>query len=225
MKNNQSCIVVFSGGQDSTVCLYWALQKFESVEAVFFDYGQRHLIERESALKIAELKNIPLKIFNLQFFKEMGGNSLIDKEAPITQKAGELPNTFVPGRNLLFLTQAASYAYTKDIHHLVTGVCETDYSGYPDCREATIQSLAQTLSLGLDTQMTLHTPLMHLNKKETVQLGIKLKASEALAFSHTCYEGSFPPCGACPSCLLRAKGYKQANECDPLIERAKLTKK
>lgn len=229
---NRDCLVVFSGGQDSTTCLHWALRTFRSVEAIFFDYGQRHASEQQAAETIAERLGIRLRVFRLDFFTQMGGNALIDSTLSIEAESspGSLPNTFVPGRNLIFLTYAASYAYTLGIRDLVTGVCQTDYSGYPDCRDETILSLEKALSLGLgwSTQdfsdrpekgLTLHTPLMFQSKADSVRWAVELGAIDSLAFSHTCYEGSFPPCGKCPSCLLRQKGFAEAGVEDPLQKR------
>ena len=220
------CLVVFSGGQDSTTCLHWALQRFNKVETVFFDYGQRHRIEMESAIRIAKNNQVPLRIFRLDVFQEIGGNALIDSgmaiEMPEAAVSPALPNTFVPGRNLIFLTYAASYAYTRGITDLVTGVCQTDYSGYPDCRASTMHALEKALGLGLDLdgKLRIHTPLMYLTKAETVQLAEKEGAMESLAFSHTCYEGKFPPCGVCPACLLRQKGFDEARIADPIFKRS-----
>jgi 7-cyano-7-deazaguanine synthase len=216
--NNNKALVVFSGGQDSTTCLHWAINKYESVEAIFFDYGQRHLIELESAKRIAELNEIPLKVLKVDTLKQLGGNSLTD-DIEIDTQEGELPNTFVPGRNLIFLTYAAAFAYQKGISHLVTGVCETDYSGYPDCRLSTMKSLEKTLNLGMESNFKIHTPLMDLDKKETVLLAIKEKAIQSLTWSHTCYEGQYPPCKKCPSCILRAKGFSEAGIIDPIFQR------
>ncbi len=229
-------LVVFSGGQDSTTCLHWARKSFKSVEAIFFDYGQRHAAEKKAAELIAEHLSIPLKVFRLDFFSEMGGNALVDSQFAIETEvetnsdAGNLPNTFVPGRNLIFLTYAASYAYMRGIRDLVTGVCQTDYSGYPDCRDATMRSLESALSLGLgwslpasekapliDRSLKIHTPLMFKTKAESVLWAVELGAMESLALSHTCYEGLKPGCGKCPSCILRAKGFFEAGISDPLL--------
>ena len=237
----RACLVVFSGGQDSTTCLHWALREFQSVVAVFFDYGQRHAAERSAAEAIAARLNVPLRIFRLDFFRELGGNALVDAslaiaaESPVPAGApgSGLPNTFVPGRNLIFLTYAASYAYTLGIRDVVTGVCQTDYSGYPDCRDATLRSLEKALALGLDwsepgvskaepgREFTLHTPLMFLSKAESVRWAVELGAMESLALSHTCYEGAFPPCGTCPACVLRQRGFAEAGEEDPLLTRSR----
>jgi len=210
-------LVVFSGGQDSTTCLYWAYERFASVETLSFDYGQRHLIELDAARQIAALRGTPHTVLNLSGFAGIKGNALTDTVAVESGTESSLPTTFVPGRNLIFLTYAAAFAYTKGISSLVTGVCETDYSGYPDCREETIRSLTATLNLGMGAAFQIHTPLMHLTKAETVQLAVEVGALEALAFSHTCYEGAAPPCNVCPACLLRAKGFFEAGIEDPLL--------
>jgi 7-cyano-7-deazaguanine synthase len=221
----RDCLVVFSGGQDSTTCLHWALGAFRKVEAVFFDYGQRHAAEQRSARAIAERLGVPLKVFRLDFFREMGGNALLDPALPIADATGSggLPNTFVPGRNLIFLAYAASHAYARGISDLVTGVCQTDYSGYPDCRDATIRALESALALGLDRPgFAVHTPLMFKSKAESVLWARELGALESLALSHTCYEGAFPPCGECPACRLRSRGFAEAGVEDPLLARARI---
>ena len=230
-KLNRAALVVFSGGQDSTTCLHWALETFASVEAVFFEYGQRHATEERAAQEIARRLGIPLRRFRLDFFRELGGNSLTDATMPIEADGapGGLPNTFVPGRNLLFLTQAASYAYTRGIRDVVTGVCQTDYSGYPDCRHDTLRALQHALHVGLGWPernagragaFRIHAPLMFRTKAESIHLARRVGALESLAFSHTCYEGVFPPCGKCPACVLRAKGFAEAGIEDPLVGRA-----
>lgn len=220
-------LVVFSGGQDSTTCLHWALREFRSVRAVFFDYGQRHAAEQQAAAAIAARLEVPLRVFRLDVFRELGGNALTDASIAIEAQpeGAALPNTFVPGRNLIFLAHAASYAYTLGIRDLVTGVCQTDYSGYPDCREETIRSLEKALGLGLDLagpgrELAIHTPLMYMTKAESVRWAAELGALESLALSHTCYEGAYPPCGGCPACLLRRKGFEEAGIEDPLAVRA-----
>lgn len=220
----RDALVVFSGGQDSTTCLHWALREFRSVRTVFFDYGQRHSAERKAAAAIADRLKVPLRVFNLDVFRELGGNALLDSSIAIeaAPSAGGLPNTFVPGRNLIFMTHAASYAYTLGIRDLVTGVCQTDYSGYPDCRQETMQSLEKALGLGLDwaepgRELRIHTPLMFKTKAESVRWAAELGALESLALSHTCYEGKIPPCGKCPACQLRAKGFSDAGIPDPLL--------
>ena len=216
-------LLVFSGGQDSTTCLYWALNQYgtDNVIVLTFDYGQRHRVELQCAEKIASLAGVEHTILPIDTLSVLGGNALIDNmkiESKPDSKTG-LPNTFVPGRNLIFLTYAAAFAYQRGIQDIVTGVAQTDYSGYPDCREETMQALQQAINLGMESDITIHTPLMHLSKKETVELANRLGAMEAMAYSHTCYEGVQPPCGNCPACVLRARGFQEAAIEDPLITR------
>ena len=217
-----TALVVLSGGQDSTTCLYWALDRFGAgrVEAVTFDYGQRHRIELACAAKVASRAGVPHTVLPINTFTAFGGNALTDAAIPVQTDAVPatgLPNTFVPGRNLIFLTFAAALAYQHGLHDLVTGVAQTDYSGYPDCRQATLQALEQALRLGMDYVVTIHTPLMFKSKAETVLLARDLGALPALADTHTCYYGQRPPCGECPACKLRAKGFAEAGIADPLI--------
>lgn len=217
---NDRALVVFSGGQDSTTCLYWAFDRFgkHNVTAITFDYGQRHRIELECAQEIARRAGTPHVVLPIDTLQVLGGNALTDDDVQITTtEDASLPNTFVPGRNLIFLTYAAAYAWQHDISHLVTGVAQTDYSGYPDCRQETMDALAKTLCLGMEREFVIHTPLMHLSKKETVLLAAGVGAVEAMALTHTCYEGQRPPCGACPACILRAKGFAEAGVADPLV--------
>lgn len=213
-------LVVLSGGQDSTTCLYWAIDRFgkENVETLTFDYGQRHRIELECAAAIARYAGVPNQVLPINTFAALGGNALTDHDVAVEPAAAsDLPNTFVPGRNLVFLTFAAAYAWRQGIDHLVTGVAQTDYSGYPDCREDTIAAMQNALQLGMESGVEIHTPLMHLSKKDTVKLLKDLGGLEALALSHTCYEGMRPPCGRCPACLLRARGFAEAGLPDPLL--------
>ena len=212
--------VVLSGGQDSTTCLYWAIERFgrENVEAVTFDYGQRHRIELDCARIVSRDAGIRQTELSINTFEELGGNALTDDDIEVAAGAdGELPTTFVPGRNLVFLTFAAAHAWQRGVSNIVTGVAQTDYSGYPDCRQETIDSLSHTLQLGMDRAFVIHTPLMNLSKKETVLLAESLGAIDAMAQTHTCYEGQRPPCGQCPACLLRAKGFAEAGIIDPLV--------
>ena len=216
----QKALVVLSGGQDSTTCLYWAIDRFgrNNVETLTFDYGQRHRIELDCAAAIAKFAGVPNRLLPIDTFTALGGNSLTDDDIPVQEaESGSLPNTFVPGRNLIFLTFAAACAWQRGIANLVTGVAQTDYSGYPDCREETMAALQEALRLGMESGVTIHTPLMHLSKKETVELIRDLGGLDALALSHTCYEGQRPPCGRCPACLLRAKGFAEAGVDDPLL--------
>ena len=215
--------MVLSGGQDSTTCLYWALSEFGAgqVKALTFDYGQRHRVELKSAATIAGLAEVPHRILPIDTFTALGGDALTDPdiEVPGEVSSEELPTTFVPGRNLIFLTYAAAYAYQHEVGNLVTGVAQTDYSGYPDCREATIKSLEATIALGMEYPIRILTPLMFKTKAETIQLAQECGAMTALSYSHTCYKGSVPPCGQCPACVIRAKGFAEAGVPDPLIER------
>lgn len=218
---SEKAIVVFSGGQDSTTCLYWAINRFgvENVSALTFDYGQRHRIELRSAAAIASLAGIEHTVLPIDTFTALGGNALTgDIDVATGNAPGEaLPNTFVPGRNLIFLTFAAAHAWARGARHLVTGVAQTDYSGYPDCREHTLKALEQALRLGMESDVIIHMPLMHQSKAETVRLAAALGAMEALGLSHTCYNGCKPPCGKCQACILRAKGFAEAGIDDPLI--------
>jgi 7-cyano-7-deazaguanine synthase len=219
---NTQALVVLSGGQDSTTCLYWALDKFgsDAVEAITFDYGQRHRVELGCAARVAEFARVPHTVMPIDTFAALGGNALTDQNIGVQKDADietDLPNTFVPGRNIVFLTFAAAYAWQRNIEHLVTGVAQTDYSGYPDCRQETIEALQLTIRLGMASNVVIHTPLMSLSKKETVLLARDLGALEAMALTHTCYEGRRPPCGECPACVLRARGFDEAGIEDPLL--------
>lgn len=219
---NDKALVILSGGQDSTTCLYWALQRFgpDAVESVTFDYGQRHRIELDCARQVARFAGVPNVVLPIDTFAALGGNALTDAAVDVpgtAPPAGDLPATFVPGRNLIFLTFAAAYAWPRAMDHLVTGVAQTDYSGYPDCRRSTIDALQKTLCLGLERDFTIHTPLMALSKRETVLLADDLGALGAMALTHTCYNGRRPPCGECAACVLRAKGFTDAGIADPLL--------
>jgi len=218
-------LVLLSGGQDSTTCLYWALDRFgrDNVSAISFDYGQRHRLELECAAAVAAAAGVSQVCLPIDTFTALGGDALTDADRAVRNDLDDttgLPNTFVPGRNLIFLTFAAAYAYQRDIGHLVTGVAQTDYSGYPDCREATIQAVQESIRLGMESGVEIHTPLMHLSKKETVELARDLDALDAMALTHTCYNGIRPPCGECPACQLRAKGFTEAGVDDPLLTSA-----
>lgn len=225
MTSKKKALVLFSGGQDSTTCLFWAKQNFDEVLAVNIHYGQRHAVEVDAAKKIAELAGVSLIEIQTDVFKSIGDSAMFHPEQDISQahrSSENLPASFVPGRNLLFLTIAAALAYKHDITDIVTGVCQTDYSGYPDCRDHTIKALTVSLGLGMDRPFNIHTPLMFLSKKESVELAYSLAGCwEALAWSHTCYNGKVPPCGECPSCVLRQKGFKEAGVTDPLIIRTR----
>ncbi|MDH3602278.1 MAG: 7-cyano-7-deazaguanine synthase QueC [Candidatus Tectomicrobia bacterium] len=215
-------VCLTSGGQDSTTCLYWAKPRFHPLYALAFDYGQRHRSELNAAQTVCDMADVPLTILTLDILRQLGGSPLIGTDGEISAGGGRggLPNTFIPGRNLLFLTVAAAFAYQREVQDLVTGTCQTDYSGYPDCRENTMQALAHSLTLGMDYAITIHTPLMHLSKAQTVHLAQEVDALHAMAYSHTCYEGVFPPCQRCPACELRIRGFAEAGIADPLLTRA-----
>jgi 7-cyano-7-deazaguanine synthase len=220
--SEQQALVVLSGGQDSTTCLYWAIDRFgrNCVSTLTFDYGQRHRIELECAARIAAHVGVPNTCLPIDTFAALGGDALTDSAIDVdsdTPAADGLPNTFVPGRNLIFLTFAAAFAYQRDIDNLVTGVAQTDYSGYPDCRETTIDALQQALRLGMESNIVIHAPLMNRSKKQTVEMIRDLGGLEAMALTHTCYNGARPPCGECPACVLRAKGFAEAGVSDPLL--------
>lgn len=220
---NDKALVILSGGQDSTTCLFWARARFgsKSVESLTFDYGQRHGVEIECARNVAAFAGVSNVVLPIDTFAALAGNALTDQAVAVPESAdpaGELPATFVPGRNLVFLTFAAAYAWPRGIGHLVAGVAQTDYSGYPDCRRATIDALQTTLALGLERDIKIHTPLMDLSKKQTVLLAEELGAIQAMALTHTCYKGRRPPCGECAACILRAKGFAEAGIADPLTK-------
>ncbi len=219
-------VVVFSGGQDSTTCLYLAKRDFEIVHAITFDYGQRHATEIEAAKAIANLAGVKHVVVDLKCLGVLSASALTRPEIDVTCLPGQLPSTFTPGRNLVFLTLAASYAISHNIDWLVTGVCQTDYSGYPDCRYETMNALEETIRLGNDRpNFHIYTPLMALTKAETVDLaygmrtgfGPYLGAWDALAWTVTCYHGKRPGCGECPACVLRAKGFAEAGRYDPAV--------
>ena len=224
---NSKALVLFSGGQDSTVCLAWALNNFSHVETVGFDYGQRHVSELAARPRLlAGIRtNFPHwaeklgsdHLLPLDTLKAIGGSALTETMT-IEMGANGLPNTFVPGRNVMFLTAAAALGYRRGISDLVGGMCETDFSGYPDCRNETIQATAKALSLGLGQNVRIHTPLMWIDKAATWALAEKLGGRAltelVLEESVTCYEGDRSRrhdwgygCGECPACRLRADGY------------------
>ena len=206
-------LVVFSGGQDSTTCLFWAKREFKEVYALSFRYGQKHEIEVELARKIAEKAKVPFEVMDIPLVGQLGHNSLTDSSMVMDQEVPEkgLPNTFVPGRNMFFLSIAAVYARERGIRHLVTGVSQTDYSGYPDCRDAFIKSLNVTLNLAMDYQFVLHTPLMWIDKAQTWELADQLGVLDLVRNDTlTCYNGiQGDGCGHCPSCKLRNQGLQK----------------
>ena len=232
-----TALVLFSGGQDSTTCLAQALSKYERVETIAFDYGQRHKVELQARLNVLrEIKNrFP------QWAHKLGEDHLLDlavlgqvsdcsltRDVAFKMESSGLPNTFVPGRNLLFLTLAAALAYRRDLQVLVTGVCETDFSGYPDCRDDTMKAMQLALSLGMDKRFLIETPLMWIDKADTWRLAYTLGAQSGvpqggqalvdliIEHTHTCYLGDRAHrhawgygCGECPACELRARGYQR----------------
>lgn len=213
MYNNQSALVLFSGGQDSTTCLFWALKNFKEVRALCFVYGQRHSLEVEVARKIADSANVPFQVLDASIISQLADNSLTNPEIIMDQEkpADSYPNTFVPGRNLFFLTFGAVVARTHGINNLVTGVSQADYSGYPDCRDTFIRSANTTLNLAMDEQFIIHTPLMWLNKAETWALADELGALDVVKNQTlTCYNGIIADgCGHCPACTLRNAGWEE----------------
>lgn len=204
-------VVVFSGGQDSTTCLFWALERYEEVEAVTFNYGQRHVLELQCASNITKELSIKHHILDMSLLNQLAPNALTRDDIAIEEKEGQLPTTFVDGRNLLFLSFAAVLAKQAGAQHIVTGVCETDFSGYPDCRDVFIKSLNVTLNLSMDYSFVIETPLMWLNKAETWELADQLEALDFVREKTlTCYNGIIADgCGECPSCKLRSKGLQE----------------
>lgn len=222
-------LVLFSGGQDSTVCLAWALQRFARVETIGFDYGQRHHVELQARQEVLAA----LRAGFPHWQDRLGDDHMVDlavlgqisdtaltRDTAIAMDAAGLPNTFVPGRNLLFFQMAAAVGYRRGLHTLVGGMCETDYSGYPDCRDDTLKALQVALSLGMGQRFTLETPLMWLDKAQTwalaLQLGGDALVDLSVRLTHTCYLGERGQlhawghgCGECPACTLRRQGYER----------------
>ncbi len=207
---NKSALIVLSGGQDSTTCLFWAKQKFDKVYAITFDYGQKHKKEIEIAREIAEQADVPFHLMQLPFINQLGSNALTDStiEMDAEKPIDRLPNTFVPGRNLFFLSIAAVYARQLDIKYIITGVSQTDFSGYPDCRDTFIKSLNVSLNLAMEDQFVILTPLMWMDKAETWALADKLSVLDLVrSKTLTCYNGlPGDGCGHCPACKLRRHG-------------------
>lgn len=222
-----TALVLFSGGQDSATCLAWALSRFDHVETLGFDYGQRHKIE----LECREVLRRGMTTINPKWAERLGDDHTIDLSAlgavsdtaltrsvEIEMSQSGLPNTFVPGRNIIFLSFAAALAYRRGLKHIVGGMCETDFSGYPDCRDDTVKALQVALNLGMDSRFVLETPLMWIDKAQTWQLAERLGGDNLVDLivkeSHTCYLGERGAlhdwghgCGTCPACDLRTKGY------------------
>jgi 7-cyano-7-deazaguanine synthase len=230
--SGEGALVLFSGGQDSTTCLAWALARFARVETVGFDYGQRHLIELagRAALRGGLARIDPAWAARLGEEHTIGlaalgqiSDTALTRETAIEMGAGGLPNTFVPGRNIVFLTFAAALAYRRGLRHIVGGMCETDYSGYPDCRDDTIKALQVALNLGMDRRFVLHTPLMWIDKAATWRLAQELGGAALVDLireaSHSCYLGERGMrhdwghgCGSCPACDLRAAGWERYHQ-------------
>ncbi|WP_054634980.1 7-cyano-7-deazaguanine synthase QueC [Thalassobacillus sp. C254] len=205
-------VVVFSGGQDSTTCLFWALERFKEVSAVTFQYGQRHSNEIDVAKDIAKELGVEHHVLDMELLNQLSPSALTRADIEMEEgKDGQPPNTFVEGRNLLFLSFAAIFAKQQGAKHVITGVCETDYSGYPDCRDIFIKSLNVSLNLSMDNEFVLHTPLMWLDKAETWELADKMGRLDYVKNKTlTCYEGiRGDGCGECPACVLRQRGYQQ----------------
>ncbi len=230
--NDEGALVLLSGGQDSATCLAWALDRFSRVETVGFDYRQRHAVELRvrqeflTALRAA----FPVwadrlgedRVLDAGALAAIGDTAMIDQVAIEIGENG-LPNTFVPGRNILFLTLAAAVAYRRGLRHIVTGVCETDYSGYPDCRDDTVKAVQVALNLGMESRFVLHTPLMWVDKAETwrmaADLGGDVLVEMLVEHTHSCYLGDHETrhawgygCGECPACALRAAGWARWTE-------------
>lgn len=203
----EKALVVFSGGQDSTTCLYWALEHFGQVHTLTFGYGQKHSLEIECAKEIAERAGVDFRYMDMSFIGSLGANSLTDTSIKMddSKPEGTFPNTFVPGRNLFFLSTAAVYARENGIRHIITGVSQTDFSGYPDCRDSFIRSLNVTLNLAMDFQFIIHTPLMWLDKAQTWEMADRLGVLDLVRNDTlTCYNGiKGDGCGHCPACKLR----------------------
>lgn len=210
--SREKAIVVFSGGQDSTTCLFWAKRQFGEVIAVSFDYNQKHRLELECATKICQKYGVEHTIMDLTLLNQLAPNSLTRKDIVVDSEVPPegLPNTFVDGRNMLFLAFAAVFAKQKGVNHIVTGVSQSDFSGYPDCRDVFIKSLNVTLNLAMDYQFVIHTPLMWINKQETWEMADDLGVLDVIKNETlTCYNGVIGEgCGECPACKLRNRGYR-----------------
>lgn len=211
--NHEAALVVFSGGQDSSTCLFWAKKHFKKVYALSFVYGQKHQQEVEIARAIAREADVEFEAMDVSFIGHLGRNSLTDPTMVMDEEkpADSCPNTFVPGRNLFFLSIAAVYARERGINHLVTGVSQTDFSGYPDCRDNFIKSLTVTLNLAMEEQFVIHTPLMWIDKCQTWALADELGVLDLIRErTLTCYNGvPGDGCGHCPACKLRREGLEK----------------
>ncbi len=222
-------LVLFSGGQDSATCLAWALDRFATVETIAFDYGQQHRVELEVRQAFRQRMAVRFEPWCRRLGEDheldlsiLGAisDTALTSGTEIAMAASGLPNTFVPGRNLVFLTLAAAVAYRRGLKHIVTGVCETDHSGYPDCRDDTIKALQAAVNLGMESRLVIHAPLMWINKAQTWQLAHDLGGQDLVDLiveeTHTCYRGERDQrhawgrgCGTCPACDLRKAGYER----------------
>ncbi|MBK3719142.1 7-cyano-7-deazaguanine synthase [Staphylococcus arlettae] len=209
--DHSKALVVFSGGQDSTTCLFWAKERFDEVTLVTFDYGQRHQTEIDVAKRIAHEQNLQHHVLDMSLLSQLTPNALTNHELAIDTAEDGVPNTFVPARNLLFLSFAGALAYQLNIKNIITGVCETDFSGYPDCRDSFVKSMNVTMNLAMDKNFVLHTPLMWLDKKQTWELSDQLGVLDYIKDQTlTCYNGIIGQgCGECPACHLRTRGLTQ----------------
>ncbi|MBP3621584.1 MAG: 7-cyano-7-deazaguanine synthase QueC [Lachnospiraceae bacterium] len=210
MKNKKEAVVVFSGGQDSTTCLLWAMKEYEKVYAVSFDYNQRHILELQCAKEICDYFKVEHVVLDMSLLNQLASNSLTRRDIEVDKDAPDegTPNSFVEGRNMVFLTFVAIYAKTKGITDIITGVSQSDFSGYPDCRDVFIKSLNTTLNLAMDYDFDIITPLMWIDKEETWEMADKLGGYDVIRdMTLTCYNGiKGDGCGDCPSCKLRKKG-------------------
>ena len=209
--NKEKAVVIFSGGQDSTTCLFWAKKRFQKVIAVSFDYNQKHKLELECAQNICQQHDCEHHTLDLNLLNQLAANSLTRNTIEVERDSPQvgLPNTFVDGRNMLFLTLGAIFAKQRGINHIITGVSQSDYSGYPDCRDIFIKSINVTLNLAMDYEFVIHTPLMWSTKEETWKMAADLDVLDLIKEETlTCYNGiKGDGCGQCPACNLRRKGY------------------
>ena len=208
---SSKALVLFSGGQDSTTLLFWAKKRFSEVQAITFDYQQRNKIEVDYAKKIASQLKIKQVIFPVNTFAALGGSSLTSDNISVEVQLSKnkIPNTFVPGRNLVFLVYSAAYAYQKNIQHMITGVNEMDYSGYPDCRDNSIRAIELAIQFGMHRDIQIHTPLMFLSKKQIWKLAYDLSCFDFIKNQTlSCYNGIVKGCNACNACILRQEGLK-----------------
>ena len=214
----KKALIVFSGGQDSTTCLGWAKNRFDYVETISFDYGQKHDVEIKQAAKIADLLNVKNTVLNINAFSQLNDSALINSDLDISSSHGtkkNLPASFVPNRNAIFFTLAHAFAQKQDIDNIIIGVNQTDYSGYPDCREDFVLALEKSLNLGSESNIKFHYPLIHLTKAETFKMSEDENVLDMVVNeSHTCYNGNHTTkfdwgygCGECPACILRKEGW------------------